>query len=78
MTYPGDWKGCAVITKELCPEPGMGGVAEAARDAEALTERTVWKTRFWDTLQGEDVTGQKNQHTADYWTRSYQKDSPGA
>lgn len=43
-----DWKGCAVITKELCLDPGIGGVAEAAR--EALTERTVWKTRFWEIL----------------------------
>lgn len=29
----------------------MGGVAVAARDAEALTERTVWKTFFWDDLE---------------------------
>ncbi len=49
-----DWKGCAVITRELCPEPGMGGVAEAARAAAALMERTVWKTRFWDNLHREN------------------------
>lgn len=60
MTYPRpDWKGCAVITRELCPEPGMGGVAAAARDAEALMERTVWKTLLWDVLKGEEVKGQR-------------------
>lgn len=45
-----DWKGCAVITRELSPEPGIGGVAVADRDAEALMERTVWKTLLWDDL----------------------------
>lgn len=54
-----DGKGCAVITRELCPEPGIGGVAEAGRDVEALMERTVWKTRFWEILQGEKVKGQQ-------------------
>ena len=34
-------------------------MAEAGRDDEALMERTVWKTRFWDILQGEDVKGQR-------------------
>lgn len=37
----------------------MGGVAAAARDAEALMERTVWKTLLWDILQGEEVKGQR-------------------
>lgn len=36
----------------------MGGVAKAGRGDEALMERTVWKTRFWDTLQAERVRGQ--------------------
>lgn len=45
-----DWKGCAVITRELSTEPGIGGVAVADRDAEALMERTVWKTLLWDDL----------------------------
>lgn len=37
----------------------MGGVAAAARDAEALMERTVWKTLLWDVLKGEEVKGQR-------------------
>lgn len=37
----------------------MGGVAAAARNAEALMERTVWKTFLWDILQGEEVKGQR-------------------
>lgn len=51
LTYPcTDSKGCAVITRELSPEPGIGGVAVADREAEALMERTVWKTLLWDDL----------------------------
>lgn len=49
-----DWKGCAVITRGLRPEPGIGGVAGAHQprsiNAEALMERTVWKTLLWDDL----------------------------
>lgn len=52
-------KGCAVITRELCPEPGIGGVAAAVCDAAALMERTVWKTLLWDILEGEKVKGQQ-------------------
>lgn len=50
-TYPWtDWKGCAVITREFSPDPGIGGVGVTDREAEELMERTVWKTLLWDDL----------------------------
>ena len=48
-TYPwADWKGWAVITRGLSPDPGMG--EEEARAVSVLTERTVWNTRLWEVL----------------------------
>lgn len=68
-TYPwAEVKGWAVITKELCPEPGMGGVAEAGRDVEELTERTVWKTRFWEILQDQRWET-RYMRWEDYWKK---------